>query len=93
MPHHEGEIDINAWLDDYATRRYGAKSVGAREAMKYLLKGPYRRGTNGTEKSSIVAARPALNVKKYGPNAPLQIRYDPRCGDPEKFSALSFRFG
>jgi len=28
------------------------KSVGAREAMKYLLKGPYRRGTNGTEKMS-----------------------------------------
>lgn len=77
MPHHEGEIDINAWLDDYATRRYGAKSVAAREAMKYLLKGPYRRGTSGTEKSSIVAARPALNVKKSGPNAPLEIRYDP----------------
>lgn len=43
----------------------------------YLLEGPYRRGTNGTERSSIVAARPALNVKKSGPNAGLGIPYEP----------------
>ena len=48
-----------------------------RKAWMYLLEGPYRRGTNGTERSSIVAARPALNVKKSGPNAGLGIPYEP----------------
>ena len=43
----------------------------------HLLEGPYRPGTNGTERSSIIAARPAVNVKKSGPNAGLGIPYSP----------------
>lgn len=77
MPNHAGAIDINEWLGKYARRRYGADSEAARQAWHYLLEGPYRPGTNGTERSSIIAARPALNVKKSGPNAGLGIPYSP----------------
>ena len=77
MPLHEGEVDIESWLDRYADRRYGTTSENARQAWKYLLEGPYRPGTNGTERSSIIAARPAVDVKKSGPNAGLGIPYSP----------------
>ena len=77
MPNHADSIRLREWLAAYAERRYGAKSAAAVQAWMYLLEGPYRKGTNGTERSSIVAARPALNVKKSGPNAGLGIPYDP----------------
>ena len=77
MPCHVDSIDLQPWLKQYVTRRYGASSPAAQEAWMLLLNGPYRQGTNGTEKSSIVAARPALDVKKSGPNAGLEIPYDP----------------
>lgn len=77
IPLHQGEINIEEWLTHYADRRYGAVSKNAHQAMLYLLEGPYRPGTNGTERSSIIAARPALNVKKSGPNAGLGIPYSP----------------
>lgn len=65
------------WLAGYARRRYGADSESARAAWLKLLEGPYRKGTSGVEYSSIIAARPALNAKKSGPNAGLKIPYDP----------------
>ena len=77
MPNHTDSIHLQGWLAAYAERRYGARSAAAEKAWMYLLEGPYRRGTNGTERSSIVAARPALDVKKSGPNAGLGIPYEP----------------
>lgn len=77
MPNYSNAIDVKMWLGQYARRRYGAESEAARQAWNYLLEGPYRPGTNGTERSSIIAARPALNVKKSGPNAGLGIPYSP----------------
>ena len=77
MPNQMDSVSLKPWLTAYAERRYGAKSAAAAQAMIYLLEGPYCRGTNGTERSSIVAARPALDVKKSGPNASLGIPYDP----------------
>lgn len=77
MPLHKDSVDIKQWLADYATRRYGAPSDKASKAWNYLLEGPYRQGTNGTELSSIIAARPALKVKKSGPNRGLGIPYSP----------------
>lgn len=77
MPLHRDSINIEEWLSLYAERRYGCKSDLAEQAWKYLLEGPYREGTNGTERSSIIAARPALDVKKSGPNAGLGIPYSP----------------
>lgn len=77
MPLHAGKVDIEEWLGRYAERRYGGSSENVRKAWMCLLEGPYRPGTNGTERSSIIAARPALNVKKSGPNAGLGIPYSP----------------
>jgi alpha-N-acetylglucosaminidase len=71
-------VEVKDWLAAYARRRYGADSEAARAAWMKLLEGPYRQGTSGVENSSIIAARPALNVKKSGPNAGLHIPYDPR---------------
>lgn len=64
MPLHRDSIDVEKWLADYARRRYGAVSQNAETAWTvYLLRSAYTRGTNGTEFSSIIAARPALDVK------------------------------
>jgi len=71
-------VEILPWLKDYARRRYGAPSENAAKAWKLLLEGPYRRGTNGVESSSIIAARPALDVKKSGPNAGFKMPYKPK---------------
>ena len=77
MTLYKDSININKWLNKYAERRYGGKSENAEKAWAYLLEGPYREGTNGTERSSIIAARPALNVKKSGLNAGVGIPYSP----------------
>lgn len=77
MPLHRDSLDIRSWLANYTNRRYGKVSPSAHRAWECLLEGPYRPGTNGTERSSIIAARPALDVKKSGPNAGLGIPYSP----------------
>ncbi len=77
MPFYEKSIDINHWLDGYAQRRYATRSYKAGAAMQLLLATAYKAGTNNTEASSIVAARPAIEVKKSGPNAGLKIPYAP----------------
>jgi len=73
----ENPVEILPWLEDYARRRYGAESKNAAKAWALLLDGPYRRGTNGVESSSIIAARPALDAKKSGPNAGFKMPYKP----------------
>ena len=77
MPLHKNEVDLDSWLCDYVKRRYGEPTTYTHEAWRCLLEGPYRPGTNGTERSSIIAARPAVDVKKSGPNAGLGIPYSP----------------
>ena len=77
MPVHKDSVDLSNWLCRYADRRYGFKSEAAHEAWQLLLEGPYTKGTSGTENSSIIAARPALDVKKSGPNSGFHIPYDP----------------
>lgn len=78
MPVHADTVDLNSWLADYAERRYGGRAEQTEKAWKLLWEGPYRRGTNNVEKSSILAARPALDVKKSGPNDGLGIPYPPQ---------------
>lgn len=77
MPFHENHVDIESWLKQSIERRYGSPSESANKAWQKLLDGPYRPGTNGVENSSIVCARPAIDVKKSGPNAGFHIPYDP----------------
>lgn len=68
-------VNITEWLNKYADRRYGAVSINAQEAWKMLLNTAYKNGTDGVEKSSIICARPALDVKKSGPNAGFSVPY------------------
>lgn len=77
MPLHKGKVDLDRWFRKYVERRYGMPSDNTHEAWMCLLDGPYREGTNGVELSSIIAARPAVDVKKSGPNAGLGIPYSP----------------
>lgn len=70
--------DPGAWLDAYALRRYGVSTENTAKAWRILLdEGPYKRGTSGTEASSMIAARPALDVKKSGPNTGFVMPYKP----------------
>lgn len=74
----DAPAELDGWLGDYATRRYGAASHKANAAWRILLNdGPYNRGTSGVESSSMIAARPALVAKKSGPNAGFNIPYPP----------------
>lgn len=76
MPLHTSGIDASAWLTKYARRAYGAESTSAAEAWDILLETIYMEGTNGVEYSSVIGARPAIDVKKSGPNAGFKIPYD-----------------
>ncbi len=76
MPTHQNEVDLPVWIKEYARRRYGAESESAYKALMILLENPYKIGTNGVEYSSIVAARPAVDAKKSGPNSGFKIPYD-----------------
>jgi alpha-N-acetylglucosaminidase len=78
MACHKDAVDLDAWIKEYAIRRYGATSAKVNQAWQLLLDGPYRPGTNGVEKSSIICARPAVDVKKSGPNAGFHIPYPPQ---------------
>lgn len=78
-------VDPNQWLHDYARRRYGASSEAAAKAWDILLETAYKPGTDGVENSSMVAARPAIQPKKSGPNSGFNIPYPPR----ELFQAWS----
>lgn len=58
--------DCNAWLHDYAQRRYGAKSPLAENAWNFLLRAsysrPWRAGSGGeTPFNSVMNARPSLD--------------------------------
>ena len=78
VPLHKNKIDLNEWLKNYSIRRYGAPSKNTEKAWQLLLEGPYKPGTNGVENSSIICARPSLTHKKSGPNAGLNIPYNPQ---------------
>ncbi|MBQ4354566.1 MAG: alpha-N-acetylglucosaminidase [Clostridia bacterium] len=69
-------VDLDAWLDDYILRRYGTYDKNARQAWDILLRTVYARNTDGVETSSAVCARPALNLKKSGPNDGFSFAYD-----------------
>lgn len=77
-------LDLQEWMDKYMLRRTGVDSEKVRKAGEILLKTVYAPGTNGVEKSSIVAARPAVRVKKSGPNDGFHYPY----GNRRLFSAL-----
>lgn len=68
-------MDFDAWMEDYVEARYATPSPTAREAWRLLAETVYRPGTSGT--STLIAARPALNVRRADPNWGFGIRYEP----------------
>lgn len=72
------KIDLKNYLDDYCLRRYGVKNNKLLHGLNVLSKTVYKKGTNGVEKSSMICAHPALNVKKSGPNDGFMIPYSNR---------------
>lgn len=68
-------VQLDSWLDAYTKRRYNAVGGNVRQAWTILKNGPYKPGTNQVESSSIVAARPALDCKKSGPNTGFNVPY------------------
>lgn len=69
-------FDLGKWSEEVLTRRYGRCTDGYREALRVLLDSVYKEGTDGVEKSSVICARPAINVKKSGPNHGFDFPYD-----------------
>ncbi|MGL4738946.1 MAG: alpha-N-acetylglucosaminidase [Cellulosilyticaceae bacterium] len=70
------KVDLNQWVKAYPRRRYGISTPELEEAWCHLQRTIYQPGTDGVEKSSIICARPAVEVKKSGPNDGFAIHYD-----------------
>jgi alpha-N-acetylglucosaminidase len=51
---------LNEWLDDYSTRRYGKSDPGMNEAWQVLYKTVYDSTIRRAGPASIIAARPAI---------------------------------
>lgn len=71
----KGPKELGEWIKKYVRRRYGTKDLNAEKAWDLLLKTVYAPGTNEVETSSIVCARPAVEVKKSGPNEGFVFAY------------------
>lgn len=59
------QIDVDQWLKDYVTRRYGAQSDSAEAAMAILAETVYKDSLNRTGQGapeSVINARPALSI-------------------------------
>ena len=58
----EGPLDLDAWVQDYADRRYGRRLAAPREAWLKLLRTGYSTTPTLAAAQSILCARPGLDV-------------------------------
>lgn len=82
-------INLDTWLNDYATRRYGAESKSAQEAWSILKDTVYKAELNNLGQGapeSVVNARPAFNIVAASTWGNAIISYDKV--DLEKAAAL-----
>jgi alpha-N-acetylglucosaminidase len=70
------EVVLSSWIKKYLQRRYGNVTVNIINAWQLITTHVYKSGTDGVEKSSIICARPALDIKKSGPNEGFDIPYN-----------------
>ena len=73
------EIDLDTWLDDYATRRYGAESESANAAWDILKETVYKSSLNNLGQGapeSVVNARPALSIQAASTWGNAVVSYD-----------------
>lgn len=72
-------INLDSWIEDYATRRYGAESESAQEALKILKETVYKSSLNMKGQGapeSVVNARPALDISAASTWGNAVIDYD-----------------
>jgi alpha-N-acetylglucosaminidase len=69
-------IDADAWVKDYARRRYGKINADANEAWHILLNTVYSSGLTEGGPESIIVARPTL--KKSIDRVLTHLDYDPK---------------
>lgn len=69
-------VNINDWIENYVYRRYQTTNIDACNAWNILLNSVYSEEKDEVEASSIICARPAVNVKKSGPNRGFVFNYD-----------------
>lgn len=82
-------IDLDTWLADYATRRYGAESESAQEAWTILKDTVYKASLNNLGQGapeSVVNARPGLNITAASTWGNAVIKYEKT--ELEKAAAL-----
>jgi len=71
-------IDLNQWLDNYITRRYGKYNSELRKVWELLLETCYRSdGYNENEVGSALASRPQIMPVMTGPCCFVKLYYDP----------------
>ena len=70
------EVNLDAFLDDYAERRYGSDEECLKKAVHLLKESCYRSTCIGRETSSIIAARPSTTHYHTAPNDHVELRYD-----------------
>ncbi len=82
-------IDLSSWLSDYAHRRYGAESEGAKKAWEIFKETVYKAELNILGQGApecVFDARPTLEVKTASTWGNAVIAYDKK--DLEKAAAL-----
>ncbi len=79
-----GKVDLDAWLEDYARRRYGSGEECLKEAVKALYASCYNENCTGRETGSLICQRPCTEHTHTAPNDVKKIRYDNKV----LFSAL-----
>lgn len=75
------ELDINAWIHEYALRRYGAESGSAEKAWEILLDTVYKAELNNLGQGapeSVVNARPSTEIRAASTWGNAVISYDKR---------------
>lgn len=70
------KVDIDAWLDDYALRRYGSDEQCLKDAVKKLYLSCYNEECTGRETGSVICARPTTELRHTAPNDHREFRYD-----------------
>ena len=70
------KIDLDAWLKDYAYRRYGSKEECLTKAVNALYESCYNENCTGRETGSAICARPATEIRHTAPNDFRELRYD-----------------
>jgi alpha-N-acetylglucosaminidase len=85
MAWHADPVDLVAWTDAYATRRYGADDPHARRAWQILLKTAYgyradgnmEHGERDASHDSVFNSQPSLTSTRAATWSPDVLRYNP----------------